>query len=129
MSEDGRPTILIVDHDAQARKLMSTALAGAGFRLLEARSGLEAMATMLRDDREIVLAVVEIDMPCISGLDLVNQLKIERPTVQVLYISRLVESIAVKSIALREPGSVLLKPFTARQLLARVDDFISRRAA
>ena len=129
MAEDCRPTILVVDDDTQARRLMSTTLAGAEFRVLEAKSGLEAMSTMLRYDGKIALAVVEIDMPHINGLDLANQMGIERPTTEVLYVSDLVESVAVKSLTVRQPEAVLVKPFTARQFLARVRDVISCRAA
>jgi DNA-binding response OmpR family regulator len=129
MAEDYRPTILVVDDDAKAMRLMSTALADAEFQVLEARGGLEAMSTMLRHDGEIALAVVEINMPRINGLDLANHMGIERPTTEVLYVSDLVESVAVKSITVRQPGAVLIKPFTEGQLLARVRDFISRRAA
>jgi len=126
MAEEYRPTILVVDHDAGARRLMRATLAGAKFRILEARGGLEAISTMLRYDGEIALAVVEINLPGISGLDLANQMGIERPTTEVLYVSDLVESVAAMSITQTKPEAVLFKPFTARQLLVRVRDFVSR---
>jgi len=126
MADFCRPTILVVDHDAQTRSLVCITLAAAEFQVLEARSGLEGMAAMLRFDFEIALAVLEINLPGISGLDLANQIRIERRSTEVLYISGLVESIAVNSIALIEPEAVLFKPFTARQLLARVHHLLSR---
>jgi DNA-binding response OmpR family regulator len=129
MADDYRPTILVVDDDAQAMRLMSTTLAGAEFQVLEARGGLEAMSTILRYHGEIALAVVEINMPHMNGLDLANHMGIERPTTEVLYVSDLVESVVVKSISVRQPEAMLIRPFTERQLLARVRDFISRRAA
>jgi DNA-binding response OmpR family regulator len=129
MPEDCRPTILVVDDDAQTRSLMRTTLAGADFRVLEAKSGLDGIAAMLRFEGEIALAVVEIHLPGIGGLDLANQIGIERPTTEMLYVSGLVDSVAAKSIALNEPAGVLFKPFTAAKLLARVQELISRRVA
>jgi DNA-binding response OmpR family regulator len=118
-----------VDNDENSRKLISTTLAGADFRVLEARSGLEGMSTMLHYDGEIALAVLEIRMPGINGLDLANQIGIERPNTEVLYTSDLIQSIAVQSISLEKPEAVLPKPFTAPQLLARVRQFMLRKAS
>jgi DNA-binding response OmpR family regulator len=125
MPGQSRPTILVVEDDDQVRNLISTTLAAANYRVLEARGGLDGMSTMLRYDGEIALAVVEIKMPGINGMDLANQIGIERPTTDVLYISDLTKSVAVESIAKQRPEAMLPKPFTARQLLARVRQFIA----
>jgi response regulator NasT len=129
MANDYRPTVLVVDDNAETMRLISTALAGAGYRVLESKSGLDGIATMLCFEGEIELAVIEINMPGISGLDVANQLGIDRPTTEVLYVSDLVESVAANSILLSDPRWVLFKPFTARELLAHVHDLVSRRAA
>ncbi len=125
MPGQSRPTILVVEDDDKVRNLISTTLAAADYRVLEARGGLDGMSTMLRYEGEIALAVVEIKMPGINGLDLANQIGIERPTTDVLYISDLTKSVAVESIAKQRPEAMLPKPFTARQLLARVRQFIA----
>jgi DNA-binding NarL/FixJ family response regulator len=72
------------------------------------------------------MAVVEIKMPGINGLDLANQIGIERPSTEVLYISDLDRSVAVESIARKKPEAMLPRPFTAGQLLTRVRE-LSRR--
>jgi DNA-binding response OmpR family regulator len=124
-----RSTILVVDTDEGARKLISTALADANFLVLEARGGMEGVATMLRYDGEIALAVVEIKMPGINGLDLANQIGIERPATEILYVSSVTNSVAVESITRAKPNAVLAKPFTREQLLDRVQQCVARKSA
>jgi DNA-binding response OmpR family regulator len=72
----------------------------------------------------IPLVIVDIMMPGVNGLDFANQLSIERPQSEILYISGFTGSIAVESIALRKPQSVLPKPFTGQQLVARVQQLL-----
>ena len=86
---------------------------------------MEGVFTMLRYDGEIALAVVEIRMPEINGLDLANQIAIERPTTEILYLSSLTNSVAVESITRAKPDAVLPKPFTPEQLLCRVHQCVT----
>jgi len=120
MRGKSRRTILVVEDDDQVRNIINTALAGAHYSVLEARGGLDGMSVMLRYDGEIALAVVDIRLPGINGLDLANQIAIERPSTEVLYISDLTKSVAVESISKRKPEAMLAKPFTASELLDRV---------
>src|SRR6476659_2536806 len=129
MSGQARSTILVVDSDESARELISTALADANFLVLEARGGMEGVATMFRYDGEIALAVVEIQMPGVNGLDLANQIGIERPATEVLYVSSITNSVAVESITRAKPDAVLAKPFTREQLLDRVQQCVPRKSA
>jgi DNA-binding response OmpR family regulator len=122
-------TILVVDSDESTRKLISTTLADANFRVLEARGGMEGVATMLRYDGEIALAVVEIRMPGINGLDLANQIGIERPETEILYVSSVTNSVVVESITRVNPDAILAKPFTREQLLNRVQRCVPRKRA
>jgi DNA-binding NarL/FixJ family response regulator len=75
---------------------------------------------MLRYEGEIALAVVELKMPGISGMDLANQISIERPETEVLYLSDQLNSIAAESISNARPQVLLPKPFSVGQLLDRV---------
>lgn len=120
MTGQPRPTILVVDNDDGVRTLVSTTLAGANFGVLEARGGIEGVSTMHRYAGDIALAVVEIQMPGMGGLDLANEIAGERPNTEILYTSTLTTSVATESIARAKPEAVLAKPFTAEQLLARV---------
>jgi len=124
MEEQLRPTILVVDNDENVRSFVSATLAAADYAVLEARGGLDGIAAALRYNGDIVLAVVEIKMPGVSGLDLANHIGVERPQTEVLYMSEATDSIAAQSIAMQKPEAVLPKPFTAVELLTRVRQFL-----
>ena len=128
MPGGNRPTVLVVEDDERVREFITTALAHADYNVLQAKGGLDGISTMLRYDGKIEMAVVEIKMPGINGLDLANQIGIERPSTEVLYVSDLDTSVAVQSIAREKPEAVLQRPFTAGQLLTRVR-YLSRRKA
>lgn len=120
MQDQARSTILVVDDDERVRSFVSATLAEADYAVLVAKGGLEGMATALRYRGEIALAVLEIKMPGVGGLDLANHIGVERPQTEVLYMSESTDSIAVKSISMQKPEAILPKPFTASELLARV---------
>ena len=124
MEEQVRPTILVVDDDERIRSFVKATLADADYAVLEARGGRDGIDTALRYNGEIALAVVEIKMPGVSGLDLANHIGVDRPQTEVLYMSESTNSIAAQSIAMQKPEAVLPKPFTAVELLARVRQFL-----
>ena len=126
MASDYNSAILLVEDDRQARRFLSSTLKAAGYDVLEAQSGLEAMAVALSYPGEIPLAILDIVMPVVSGLDVANQLAMDRPTTTILYISGFTDSIAVDSISRRKPQSVLRKPFTPSEFLARVRKLVRR---
>lgn len=120
-----KPPILIVEDEDQVRGFIKTTLSHGGYEVLEASGGLEAMATLLSYPGDIPLAIVDIVMPGVSGLDFANQVQMDRPQTKVLYISGFTDSIAVDSITRRQPVAMLNKPFTARALLERVRELLA----
>ena len=126
---NSRDVILLVEHEVSVRKYIRMALADNGYTVLEAPGGLEAMAVMLRYEGQIALAIVEIIMPGVSGLDFANQLQIDRPKTEILYISASADSVAVDSILRRKPESMLAWPFTGDELVERVGGLLAARRA
>lgn len=118
------PTILVVEDDEPLRRMMIRALDGQGFRTIEAGTSAEGLAHFLSNRREIGLAIIEMVMPAMSGLDLAAELDRLRPGMAILYMSSLPESIAMESIARRSPERVLAKPFTSDDLRQRVSHLL-----
>jgi DNA-binding NtrC family response regulator len=82
----------------------------------------------------IALAIIDMVMPGMSGLDLAAELDRLRPGMKILYTSGHVSSVAMESIAQRSPDRVLFKPFDGNELLDRViqlvgSDAVSEAAA
>ena len=62
--------VLVVDDEPMVRRFMARALSEAGYQVLEAPSGVEAVAVLSTNPAGIQLVVSDIAMPQMSGLDL-----------------------------------------------------------
>jgi two-component system, cell cycle sensor histidine kinase and response regulator CckA len=111
------PAILIVEDDSAVRKLLNRTLVERGWRTLLAGGGMEAISVVLQYDGPIPLAIVDLVMPSFGGLDFANQLRLDRPSTKVLYMSGQANSIEMESLRREAPGAVLRKPFTTAELL------------
>lgn len=114
-----RPTILVVEDQAALRGMISEMLAHNQLPALEAGSAVEAL-DLLETRSGVVLAIIDMIMPGMSGLDLAAELDRRYPGIRILYISGYTSSIAMQAIADRSPESVLFKPFTERLLIGSV---------
>ena len=105
-------TVLVVDDEESIRRLVSRALGGAGFTVLEAENGASALRIIERPAAPVHLVVSDIHMPVMDGLAFAQEVRRQRPTLPLLFITG------------REPpgllGEVLLKPFRPGTLLETV---------
>jgi two-component system, cell cycle sensor histidine kinase and response regulator CckA len=113
------PAILIVEDDPGVRRILDVALRKAGWPTLVAGGGSEGIEAALKYDGPIPLAIVDLVMPHVGGLDMANQLLVDRPATKVLYISG-VNSVAMDSIRRRTPELMLQKPFSVKELLETI---------
>ena len=114
-------TILVVDNDRQVRKLIVSILTSAGYRVLAASGGDQALVEIQQRAKEIDLLITDIVMPGLGGADVYAALKAERPEAEVLFVSGFMSRAPL-------PGSFLQKPFTVDQLLERVTELLQVRA-
>jgi len=117
--DSGQKTILLVENDGVLRRMMVSTLGALGFLMLEAGSGGEALAQFHARPAGIDLAIIELQIPVMSGLDLAAELERLQPGISILYMSALHKSIAMESIRRRSPERVLLKPFESEDLSRR----------
>jgi DNA-binding response OmpR family regulator len=113
------PAILIVEDDPGVRRIIDVTLRKAGWQTLAAPGGNEGLKAATAYEGPIPLAILDLVMPRVGGLDLANQLAVARPETKILYISGF-ESVAMDSIRCRAPDMILQKPFSGKDLLASV---------
>ena len=77
--------ILVADDDANTRLLFETVLKRAGYSVILARDGVEALEAM--DKEHIDLAVVDIMMPRMDGYELTRELREFNPSLPILMVS------------------------------------------
>ena len=78
-------TILLIDDEDQVRMLFQLALGGAGYHVLAAESGQQGLR--LLQHHEVDLILVDIFMPDMDGLELIQHLRTTRPTSKIIAIS------------------------------------------
>jgi DNA-binding response OmpR family regulator len=118
---EGKRTILVVEDDPAIRHLIVRILHRGGLETLSAGKA-ETGLLLVREHRDSLdLAIIDIVMPGMSGLDLATDLDREFPDLKILYISGYVHSIAADVLSRRSPDRMLLKPFGGKVLLERVN--------
>ena len=116
----GTETVMVVEDDPMVRVVMVRALRAAGYVVLEAGDGREALDVGAREQGALHLLVTDVVMPGLDGRAMTEALRNCHPEVRVLYVSGHTEDVIARRGVL-EPGIVFLqKPFTAPALLARV---------
>jgi DNA-binding NtrC family response regulator len=124
-----RPSLLVVDDDLPVLRIVERLAARAGFDVVTCGSGSEAMQALLR--RPADLAVVDLRMPDVNGLDLLRQIRARVPSCEVILMTAYaaVDS-AVEAIKLGA-REYLTKPFDfgrLKQVLADIRVDLERRA-
>jgi two-component system chemotaxis response regulator CheY len=117
------PSVLIVDDDPSIRKLVATTLEDvAGFELVEAADGDEALERAAQDAPAIVL--LDIDMPGIDGYEACRRLRAEPATAEATVVMLTAAAGEEAERAAEEAGAdlFLTKPFSPLELLRLVDD-------
>ncbi|MFQ5989437.1 MAG: response regulator [Candidatus Methylomirabilales bacterium] len=117
-------TILAVDDDPQALEILLTSLGEAGFEVLTAMSGEEALGTLAKTTPDLIL--LDLMMPGMNGHDLLRELKGRKETsdIPVVVITAL-DQVEEKEKAI-EGGAddFLSKPIARSELLIRIRTFI-----
>ncbi len=120
---DSAPTVLVVDDDPTARELLSANLKGAGYRLLQAASGDEALS-LARSTRPDAITL-DVMMPKPDGWDVLSALKADADLrdIPVVIITMLSDRGIGLSLGAVE---VLTKPVERAQLTALIHNLVRR---
>jgi DNA-binding response OmpR family regulator len=117
-------TILLVDDDSPFRAIVSVLLERAGYRVLEAQNGLEALRLSRRFPGPIDVAIVDVVMPLMSGVALVDRLRRKRP-MRFLLMSGDITALSAEGRQWPPGAAFIQKPFTHAGLLAKVRGLLS----
>ena len=115
-------TVLLVEDDSLVRALAARSLRAGGFSVLVAESGSQALA-IARETPSIDLLVTDVVMPGMGGKELAAELRAQRPSLRVLYVSGYTETAVVQH-GLEEGIAFLPKPFTPAGLLRKVHEVL-----
>ncbi len=126
-SFEGKETILLAEDEASLRRLTRTTLEQSGYKVLEAKDGVEALAVSQACNLPIDLLLTDIVMPGMGGLALAQELSRRRPEMRVVYMSGYTGQ-GVGGQGPIDPGSDFLsKPFTRVVLARKIREALDRR--
>jgi two-component system, OmpR family, response regulator len=118
--------ILIVDDDLHIREVIRVALRKAGMTVTEARDGKEALSRFGSDRPDLI--VLDIGMPEFDGLEVCREIR-KSSNVPILFLSARDDEID-RVLGLEIGGDdYVIKPFSPRELVARVNVILRRMTA
>ncbi len=116
----GSGTILIVDDEPLILSLTRCALERAGYQVLAASSGAEALEVLSQTAAEINLVILDVTMPGMSGEETFKRLKAIQPNVPVILSTGHSEAETTGRFAGVGLAGFLQKPYTATQLAEKI---------
>jgi CheY-like chemotaxis protein len=113
-------TVLLVEDEDMVRRMTREVLEGAGYRVLEASSGFEALRVSAGHNGRLDLLLTDVVMPGMSGRELSERLAPVRPAMKVLYMSGHTDDAIFHHGVTQAGTGFLQKPFTPDALERRV---------
>lgn len=118
------PTLLVIEDDSAIRRGVCDALRFSGYEVLEAAEGLSGMEQARKASFDLML--LDLVLPNHNGFEILRALREHRPGTPVIILSaRGEEADRVKGLKLGADDYVV-KPFSVRELLARVEAVLRR---
>lgn len=119
-----RVTVLLVDDDDLLRRLMGRLLQEAGYGVVEASDGAQALSLLAGDCGPIDIVITDVVMPGVDGRELGRRLADQYPALPVIYLSG---HEAWHRGAPSASVPFLRKPFPPDALLAKVEETLRLR--
>jgi len=121
---EGTETILIVEDRDTVRKLVQRVLRKAGYTVLEASDGDQALRVCEGHAGPVHAVLTDVVMPTMGGRKLVDSLSAIRPGVKVLYMSGYTDNAIVHHGVLDPGVNYIQKPFMPEVLLAKLREVL-----
>jgi two-component system, cell cycle sensor histidine kinase and response regulator CckA len=123
----GQGTIMLVEDDDPVRIFGARALRNKGYKVIEAKCGEAALDLIRNAVEEIDLLITDVVMPHLDGPGLVREVREIRPELKVIFISGYTEDAFRQRLDNDSAIDFLPKPFSLKQLAAKVRDVIGGR--
>jgi len=122
-------TILVADDETHILHVVSLKLRNAGFIVITARDGQEALELVQQNKPDLI--ITDYHMPQLSGLELCQRLKQDPATNGIPAIMLTARGYHLDPVDTEQSGilRMLSKPFSPRQLLATVNEVLAQAVA
>ena len=122
-----KTVILVIDDDPHVRQVLVDILEFKGYETLAARDGAEALA--LLQESAVDLALIDLGLPDISGLDLLSRIKADHPSTAAIILTGNATLESAMEATNRGAFSYLQKPYDVDQLMLQIKRAIEKQQA
>jgi CheY-like chemotaxis protein len=120
----GSETVLLVEDEAKLRSLARSVLESRGYKVLEARTSMEALLIPSQYQGPIHLLLTDVVMPALSGRELAEKLTKLHPELKILFMSGYTDDTVVRHGVLESGMAYLQKPFSPDALARKVREVL-----
>ena len=122
----GTETVLLVEDENAVRHPACEFLKGCGYRVIEAKDGLQAVERAAGHTEPIDLMVTDVVMPGMSGGQLADLLAGKYPQMKVLFVSGYSEKVVLRHNIVDVQKNFLQKPFTLKSLATKIREVLGK---
>jgi two-component system cell cycle sensor histidine kinase/response regulator CckA len=122
----GTETVLLAEDEVTVRELHKMILEGAGYRIVEAVDGQDALDKFMEHMAEVDIVVTDVVMPKTDGKSLYEEIRKIRPDMKVLFMSGYTKDIVLERGIRDDEFSYVTKPVKSFELLKKVRDVLDR---
>lgn len=120
--------VLIAEDECAIRDFVVINLKRGGYEVIEAQDGLQALEMYEMNDGEIDVAILDVMMPNMDGLEVCKRLRSKNPNIGIIMLTAKTQEMDKITGLMMGADDYVTKPFSPTELVARVDA-IYRRVA
>jgi PAS domain S-box-containing protein len=112
--------VLFVEDEIRQLELMRTSLEKAGYRVLVAMDGIEAVETFFRHKDEISVVILDLGLPKLNGWEALQKMRKADPTLKPILASGYISHEMESAMANGELSALVMKPYRPNEILEKV---------
>ena len=119
-----RKPILVVEDQEDNRRILRDLLTNAGYEIIEAENGEEALAVVARERPDLIL--MDIQLPLLDGYEVTRRIKADPALRSIPIIAITSYALSVDESKARAAGcdAYVTKPYSPRALLAKIREYV-----
>jgi PAS domain S-box-containing protein len=121
----GTETILLVEDEPALRSLTKRILSSAGYTVLDAESGDDALALLAAHDGPVHLVMTDVVMPGMNGREVATRVAALRPGIRILFASGYTDDTLFRHGVLDDGSRFISKPYSPGELRRKIREALS----
>jgi CheY-like chemotaxis protein len=121
-------TVLVVEDEPDVRRMAGRALSEAGYSVLEAAGGEEALTLVMEAGSRLRLVLTDVVMPDLNGRELATRIAEIRPELPLIFMSGYTDEDVIRRGLLERGRQFIQKPFSPETLARHVHEALGAAA-